>query len=119
MADKAFNGSVAKFPTANDTLGPLRSINFRESGARADLTGSSDAHKKFKVGIPGPEVTVGIVGGLPANCAVGSEGDLSIAWADGGTVGTITKVQVAENNTSGNMDGEITSQLTFIPGPNS
>ena len=120
MADDAFNGSVAKWPTAGDTLGPLRSINYRNTAARADLTGSSDAQKKFKTGVPSPEVVVGIVGAPPAAAVIGGEGDLSIVWSDGSTLGTLSKVVVADvAGPTGQMDGEITSQLTFIPGPNS
>ena len=116
MADDGFNGSVLDF--ASVTLGPLRSISFRESGARADVTGAGDSVKTHKVGIPAQEVTVQFVGACPAASAdVGDAGALSVVWQDSGVEGTIANVEVADRETGGNMDGEILSSMTFIPAP--
>lgn len=116
MADDGFNGSVVDF--ASVTLGPLRSISFRESGARADVTGSADAQKTYKAGIPDPEVTVQFVGGLPATGAdVGDAGGITVTWNDASTEGTITNCEVVDRSCDGNMDGEILSSITVVPAP--
>lgn len=116
MADDGFNGSVVDF--ASVTLGPLRSIGFREGAARADVTGSSDSSKTYKVGIADPEVTIGFVGGLPTSGAeIGTAGALDIAWNDDGVDGTIGNVECVDRQTDGSMDGEILSSITFVPAP--
>lgn len=116
MADDGFNGSVVDF--ASLTLGPLRSISFREGSARADVTGAGDTNKTYKAGIADPEVTIQFVGGLPAAGAeIGDAGALSITWQDTGVDGTIGNVEVVDRNTDGSMDGEIVSSIVLVPAP--
>jgi hypothetical protein len=113
MADDGFNGSVADWNSV--TLGPLRSISYRSSGARVNVSGSADAAGTEEIGVPMSEVTIGFVGALPASGAdPGDKGSLDIAWSDGGTAGTITNVAIADAQTDGNMDGEILSQITLV-----
>ena len=118
MADDAFNGAVACFPstTSGDILGPLRSISFSESGARADMTGASDSDKTYKVGISDAELSVTVVGGLATTLSVGASGALAVTWGDAGsaTVGTLAAAEIAGITTDGAMDGETTSTLTFV-----
>lgn len=116
MADDGFNGSVLDF--ASVTLGPTRSIEFRESAAKADVSGSGDSVKTHKVGIPEQEVSVTFVGACPAASAdVGDAGALSVVWQDDGVEGTIANVEVSERSSGGSMDGEILSSMTFVPAP--
>lgn len=117
MSNNAFNKSTATFPDANTAIGSLRSINFRASGARADVTGASDNTKSFVVGVPGTEVTVSVVGPLGSGVDVGDTGALAIAWNDNTTSGTIGACQVSDIDKSGSMDGEIISNITFVPSP--
>ena len=118
MADDAFNGAVACFPstTSTDILGPLRAISFSESGAKADMTGASDASKTYKVGIPDTELSVTVVGGLATTLSVGATGALAITWLDAGasTGGTLAAAEIASISTDGSMDGETTSTLSFV-----
>jgi hypothetical protein len=121
MADDGFNGATVYFPasaSSSDLLGPLRSISWRESGARADVTGSADTAKTYVVGINDNEVTISIVGGITASTLdVGDVGALYVVWNDGGTDGTLAAAQVSDIQTDGSMDGEIISQVTFVPEP--
>jgi len=111
MADDSFNASTLTF--ASVAVGPIRSINVSESGAKADCTDSSDSAKGYAVGIPDATVTVEVVGGVTV--AVQDKGTLSVGWADIGTstLGTITNAQVVSVSTQGSMDGEITSTVEF------
>jgi hypothetical protein len=114
MADDGFNGSVIDFQSI--TLGPLRSINFRESAARVDTTGAGDSEGTEEVGVPKKELAVTFVGGLPASGGdVGDKGALSVVWNDGGNPGTIPNVVVADRNQGGSMDTEVISEMTFLP----
>lgn len=116
MADDGFNGSTVDF--ASVTLGPLRSLGFRDTGARVPVHGSASAATQYEAGIPDPEVTVQFVGGLPAaSCEIGSAGGLVIAWQDGGVDGSIANVVVVDRQTDGSMDGEILSSITLVPNP--
>lgn len=121
MANYGFNGSTVTLTLEDSstvTLGPLRSLGFRESGARAPVHGSSDTETKYEIGVPDPEVTVSFVGGLPTTgTEIGTKIDLSIAWYDGTTKGSLTNAIIADRQTDGQMDGEITSQLTLVPNP--
>jgi hypothetical protein len=113
MADDGFNGSTVDWNSV--TLGPLRSISFRESGARANVSGAGDSAGTEEIGIPMSEVTIGFVGTRPASGAdVGDKGSLSITWNDTGTDGTITNVAISDFQSDGNMDGEILSQITLV-----
>jgi hypothetical protein len=116
MANDAFNGSTATFPDVNTSIGTIRSINFRASGARADVTGANDNTKTYVVGVPGSELSVSVVGTL-GSVDVGDTGALGVSWNDNSTSGTIAAVQVSDIDKSGSMDGEIISNITFVPSP--
>jgi len=117
MADDGFNGSsVDWYNGASITLGPLRSISYRESGAKVAVHGAADSQAKYKTGIPDPEVVVSFVGCVPAtSCDIGDTGALTIAWNDGGAEGTLSGCVVTDRSCNGNMDGEIISEVSFAP----
>jgi hypothetical protein len=101
-------------------MGSLRSISWRESAARADVTGSADTAKTYVTGVPDNEVTVSIVGGAGATIDVGDIGALWVYWRDVGSSidGTLSdRAQVSDVQTDGSMDGEIITQITFVPHP--
>lgn len=106
-----FNGATLTFATV--AVGPLRSINTTDVGAKADTTGSDDSVKTYDVGIPDVSVTCEVMGTVTV--AVGDIGALAVAWLDidSGTDGTIASAQVVSVNTTGSMDGEITSTVEF------
>ncbi len=109
--DDAFNGATLTF--ASVAVGPIRSISFSETGAKADVTDSDDSAKAYAVGIPDATVTVEVVGGVTVS--VGDKGTLAVAWLDIGsaTSGSIATAQVVSVATQGSMDGEITSTVEF------
>jgi hypothetical protein len=113
MADKGFNKSTVQFGA--ESLGPLRSINFEETCPQADVTGAGDASGTIVAGIPVPGVTVTIVGKLPATVLGAAKAALTVAWNDGGNVGSLGNVQVVRRSTSGQMNGEILSTVVFAP----
>ena len=114
--DFNFNGSTVLFATV--TLGPLRSIDYSETAAQVDVTGSDDGVKTFRAGIPDPTVTVTIVGGLVPAAVIGALGALDIAWQDATTEGTRAeplRSVIVDRGQTGSMDGEITSTYTLKP----
>ncbi len=120
MADDGFNGSTIAFPTGSSVLGPLRSLEYSESGPKVNVTDSADATTTYRTGVPDPQIVATFVGGLPASgCDIGTQGFLSVIWNDAtidGTVATPAKAIVVDRGTSGSMDGEITSTVTFAQG---
>ena len=113
LTDYGFNGSVVTFATV--TLGVLRGIDYSEAGAKVDCTGSADAEKLYRTGIPDPTVTVTVVGPLVADTAVGKQGALVITWQDTGTDGSMTAGILVSRGKGGTMDGEMTSTYEFAP----
>ena len=120
MADDGFNGSTILFPTAATVLGPLRSLEYSESGPKVNVTDSADGTTTYRTGVPDPQIVATFVGGLPAaGCDIGTQGFLAVAWNDGTADGEVTTPQkaiVVDRGTSGSMDGEITSTVTFAQG---
>ena len=115
MADDGFNGSTMTFVAV--TFGGLRSLEFSESGPKVNVTGSADSNTTYRTGVPDPQLVATFVGGLPAaGCAIGTQGALGITWEDGTTDGTIANAIVVDRGSSGSMDGEITSTVTFATG---
>jgi hypothetical protein len=110
--DDGFNGSVMTF--ASVTFGGLRSLEFTESAPKVNVTGSPDGNTTYRTGVPDPALTATFVGGLPASgAAVGTQGALAVTWQDTTSDGTITLAVIVDTGTSGSMDGEIISTITF------
>jgi len=111
MADDGFNASTISF--AGTPLTPLRDIRFSEAGGKADVTGCADSIKTYEGGIPDVSVSITIVGGT--TIGKNDKGAIVTAWNDGGTGGAIAAAIVDSVETSGSMDGEILSTITFVP----
>jgi len=110
MANDGFNGSTVSF--AGATLGDLRGARYRTSGVDVDVTNAAGTSKLFVAGIPDQEVSVDIVG--TPSVAHGATGALTVNWFDGSN-DTVAAAYVTSFETSGSMDGEITSTITFKP----
>ena len=110
MADKGFNGSTLVFNSV--TQGSIRNITFSEGGTTVDVTSLDDTQHKFLAGKSDVSCTITIVGNT--TIPRGSHGALTVNWNDG-TSDTISDALLSELNTSGAMDGEITTDLTFVP----
>ncbi len=110
-----FNGSTIAF--AGATLGGLRSLEFSESGPKVNVTASGDSTTTYRTGVPDPQLVATFVGGLPSTGAdIGDQAALTILWEDATTDGAVTPAIVVDRGTSGSMDGEITSTITFANG---
>ena len=95
------------------TLPVGASLTLITAAVAADVTDSDDTLKGFATGIPELSVTCEVVGGV--TLSVGDLGAVAVAWGDIGasTDGTIAAAQVESVSTQGNMDGEVTSSVTF------
>jgi hypothetical protein len=111
-----FNGSTLTFGAAS--FGGLRSLEFSESAPKVNVTGSPDSETTYRTGVPDPQLVATFVGGLPSSgLAIGTLGALAVLWEDGTTDSTDTTTSiVVDRGTSGTMDGEITSTVTFANG---
>ncbi|HUT92366.1 MAG TPA: hypothetical protein VMY37_22920 [Thermoguttaceae bacterium] len=111
MADDGFNGATVTFASA--AIGKLRSINYSETAAKADVTSSVSTTKAYAAGIPDVTLSVEVVGSTTLGS--GDKGALAVAWGDigAGTDGTIAAAQVVTVTTQGAMDGEVTSTIEF------
>lgn len=110
MADDGFNGSTLTFAAA--AVGPIRDIRYSEAGGKADVTGSADALKTYETGIPDVSVSVTVVGGVTVS--KGDKGAVAVTFNDS-TSTPITNGMVDSVETSGSMDSEILSTVTFVP----
>ena len=116
-----FNGSTMTFDITGAGIeavfGGLRSLEFSESAPKVNVTGSGDSNTTYRTGIPDPQLVATFVGGLPSiNANVGDQGALVVAWEDGTDDGSIANAIIVDKGTSGSMDGEITSTMTFATG---
>ena len=111
--DFNFDGSVIALGATD--LGTLRSIDYSETGAQVQVTGSSDAIHTYRAGIPDPTITVSIVGGLNPLVLIGTQGALTATWQDATTEGSIDPVLCVDRAQTGSMDTEITSTYIFKP----
>lgn len=111
MADHGFNGSTLTFASA--LVGDLQSISFSEGGNPVDITTLSSAAHVFVNGKPSFEVTCTIGGG--ASLALGAAGAMAIAFNDGTNETAATSMLVTNIETSGDLDGAITTTYTFQP----
>ena len=111
MADDTFNGATCTF--ASVSVGSILSMNYAETAAKADTTGSGDSVKTFGAGIPEVSLSVEIVGGT--DLAIGDTGALAVTWGDIGssTDGSIAAAEVGGVSTTGAMDGTTTSTIEF------
>lgn len=111
MADNA-NNSTLSFGTV--ATGKVKSISYKVSGAKIDVTALTDAQKLYHAGIPDKEITFDVVG--VSALTVGQTAALTINWADGSTT-SVAKVVVVGNDITGSVDSALGSSLTVAPTP--
>src|SRR6056297_3144009 len=108
-----FNGTTQN---ASSGEGGVTDCSFTSSAETIDITSADDDSKTFETGVPDSEATVTIIGSTAV--AVGDTLALSIAWADDtGSADAMTNAIVTNVETSGSMDGAITSTITLKPTP--
>jgi len=107
MASDAANGTTLTF---GGTTQEVRSISFTNGGAEIQKTILSDTQHTYLAGMPDPSITCEVNGGT--DLTAGLTGALSIAWNDGTTDELGTAI-VTSVETSGEIDGLITTSLTF------
>jgi hypothetical protein len=107
MAGKAFTSATLSF---KGSTAQLKSMTFNEDGNAVDVTTLQDAAHVFQKGIPVEEITCE-VGGY-STWAVNSSGALVASW-DGSNSDTISTALLATKEFSGELDGELTTSLTF------
>lgn len=115
---KAANGTTVRFPTTatSDVVGSLVSASYSSSGAKIDVSTLSSTKHIYEAGMPDNELTIEVTGEQATNCDVGDTGVLSIHWNSGGT-NSFGNAVVVSNETSGEIDGAITTSITFAPAP--
>ena len=109
MASDAANSTTLKFPDTSTSVG-VRSISYVQGGAEIQKTILSDTQHTYLVGMPDPSITCEVVG--TSDYTAGATGSLTVAWNDGST-DTLGTAIVTSIETSGEIDGLITTSLTF------
>lgn len=108
MANDGFNGTTVTF--AGVTV-PLQSVNFNETGAKVDVTGSTSSQHEYVAGLSDKDVDFTIVG-VSTGATVGTTAALTIAWFDG-TTQALGGFGVVGRSISGSIDGAITTTITL------
>lgn len=107
MATK-FNGTQVTLGAT--ALNPT-SVTVSNGASAADVTTSVSTEHKVISGLP--EMSVDCeVKGCPAQ-AHGATGSLTVAWTDGGTIGTLTACVVTRVTCRGRLDGPIEGSVRF------
>ena len=96
--------------TFNSTAQTCTSITYSDNASAVDVTSLADSAHTYVAGMSDPEITCECVGACGAD--VGDTGALTIAWNDGTTDSVATAVLVSFES-SGDLDGAITSSMTF------
>ena len=89
----------------------LNSLTYEGTCAEAEDTGAGDPSVIVTPGIPDETVTIEAVGSV--TLAQGDVGPLTVAWNDGGTIGSGDYWEVMTAKDGGQEDGEITCEYTF------
>ena len=117
LGDVSFNGSQATFTgqSSSATFGAapnsLNSLTYEGTCAEAEDTGAGNPSVIVTPGIPDETVTIEAVGSV--TLAQGDVGPLTVAWNDGGTIGSGDYWEVMTAKDGGQEDGEITCEYTF------
>jgi len=120
MARLIFNGTaVSLTPSGGSSTSfvKLRGASGTDTMPKVRVTGSDDASELYEPGIPDGEYTVDVVGPIPAGFTKGAKGSLTVAWADGTTDGP-AYAMIQQIKRTGQINGEITRSVTFVPTPN-
>ena len=107
---KSANGSTLTFDSG--AVGDLRSISFSDNANEIDVTVLADTSHSYEAGIPDLECTCEVLG--VSTLARGATGALAIAWNDG-TSDAIADSLITAVESSGDLDGELTTSITFKP----
>ena len=93
------------------------SVSFDQAAAEIDVTNMDDTAHIFEAGIPDETLTVEINGltALPLG-KVSTGVTATITWGGAGTPDTLDNVVITNISTSTDIDGKITSSLTFKRG---
>jgi hypothetical protein len=115
--DDGFNGSTLSF---GSTVAKLRSLGYSESANEADVSSIDDGNMKYVGGVEDIEISAEIVGYPGTDVVVNATNTLILLWntgdyedPDGSTTGYSCICTGRES--SGDMNGEITTSLTFKP----
>ncbi len=111
--NKGFNSASAilTFPTTTSTIGELRSLTVSVGGSVIDVGAQDDLAMLSVLGRDDFEITTELVGSTTLER--GDIGHLNVTWNDGGDTEDIAGCVITQVSTSGSMDGEITSSITF------
>lgn len=108
----ANDGAAGSTLTWAGTTQAVSSISYADNGNPVDVTTLSDTTHQYVIGIRDPECTVETVG--ISSVTVGATGALSIAWFDGDSA-SIASAVCTSADSSGEIDGALSSSLTFKP----
>lgn len=115
---KSANGTTVRWPTTatTDVLGDVISVSYNRSGEKIKVTNLSSSKHLYEAGLPDNEITLEINGVNSTALDVADTGVMSIHWNSGET-SSVGNAVVISNETSGEIDGVITSSITFAPAP--
>lgn len=110
MADDGFNGSTITF---EEDQTPLVAMAYDAGCGLADVTGAADSAHSFEPGVPGESIEWEIVG--TTTLAIGNEAATTVAWNDGGTLGSFTNAVIVSVRAGGGEDGAKTTVIKARP----
>ncbi len=116
--NKGFNKNeavTAMFVFNSATVAELRSLTYSVGGSVLDVGAQDDLAVLSVVGRDDVEVTAELVGSTLLER--GATGAIAVTWNDGVETEALTNAVITQVSTSGSMDSEITSSLTFKEAP--
>ena len=116
--NKGFNKNeavTAMFVFNSVTVAELRSLTYSVGGSVIDVGAQDDLAVLSVVGRDDVEVTAELVGSTALER--GATGAIAVTWNDGVETEALTNAVITQVSTSGSMDSEITSSLTFKEAP--
>lgn len=113
MADNGFNGTTFTF--GGTVIDRLRSLSYSDSANEVDVTSLDNTAHTYVTGIPDVELSVECVGFSVMGINRGDTGTIQIDWNDGSQDVSTIAYLCTSRETSGDLDGEITTSVTFKP----
>jgi hypothetical protein len=110
MADSA-NNTTLSFGT---TISKVKSISYKDSGAKIDVTALTSTEKQYLAGIRDKEVTFDLVG--TTTLSIGGTGAVTVGWADG-TSTSVAKCVVTNVDVKAAVDSALEASVTIVPTP--
>ena len=105
--DVSFNGTMFDF---NGAATGIVSLSYDATCAEVDDSGANDSDVLISPGIPDRTVTLEVMGGSTMTI-----GAISIAWNDGGSLGSGNSYQLMSVQDGGGIDDAITTTYTWKP----